>query len=543
MTATTGKVPSKPRAKKPGKEKARSGTTSRMPKDVAEGDIVEVSIGYRPEGDAVHSEFSGRFSDLKASEQHLANWRVGQSQLVHAEIPPTTVSDFAFVPYSLPHQYPDTFSVHPARVTVDESLHAAAKGAADATVELYLMRSSNVSAAQALSRFDVTLDRGGRSRQLARLKEFRSDTEAESNSEIERWIDARLQGRTSLKSSGAISAGVVISMTYEEAQRLRSEVPSLHVLRNQALTLIAPTASSQPVPQLPELATWHLEAIGMSAARRDGKAFSGKGVTIVMMDTGVQLGHPEITGKVVTALKIRDNPTTVDFKAVEVDSAHFDTDGHGTHVAGLICGKSIGVAPDARLISILMMPRRLATTFDFIRCLDWAAEHPEVSLVNVSAGITPFTADMIPFIADIINTGALPIAAVGNDGVNNTRSPGNYIDGASVGSVDPHDGQRVSAFSGSGQLVLNQAIYTVPDLVAPGGQVWSCSPGTQYASLSGTSMAAPIVCGVAACLIEQAGGLLSPLELMDQLSRSCVKLASEGTIRQGAGLVQVPRRP
>lgn len=480
--------------------------------------------------------FSGTFLDLQPEEQRLASWGVlhpTRDLLLNFE---------GFKTVSAKAMYREGTGVDRRNQKVVSAPVIEAEAEADNQVGLYLIRASNVSAAQALSRFEVTFQSQSRAHQLSRLKEFRGDTESSSNSEVGRWISERLPGRETRKSNGAISAGVVVQMTHEEARRLRSEVPNLLIMRNRALSLIAPTVSSSAQSQLPPSAAWHLEAVGMLAARRDGKAYSGSGVTVALMDTGVQIDHPEIAGKIEGFWKIRDNPSTMDFQALEIDYSHYDTDGHGTHVAGLICGNSVGVAPDARLISILMMPRRLATLFDFIRCLDWAAEHPEVSLINFSAGITPYNAEMMPYVSDVINTGALPIFSIGNDGPNNTRSPGNYVDGASVGSVDP-PGKSVSSFSGSGQMIWNQTVYGVPDVVAPGSQVWSSCPGSNFIALSGTSMAAPVVCGIAACLIEQASGQLGPLELMDQLRRGCAKLTSEAEIRQGAGLVQAPRRP
>lgn len=491
----------------------------------------------KAKADATRGMFAGKFLDLQPSEQMLASWRV----LHPEELAHKNFDSAATAPLQTSAQDAGSRGVH-AKSKAVVPLKAESSSSDIEAVGLYLIRSSNVSAAQALSRFDVTFQSSSRARQLLRLKEFRGDTRSASNSEVDRWISESLPGRQSHKSNGVISAGVVVPMTHDEARRLGVEVPNLLVMRNRALSLIAPTLSSNPNSQLPPSAAWHLEAIGISNARRDGKAFSGSGVTVALMDTGIQLDHSEIAGKATSSWKIRDNPLTTDFQALEVDNAHYDTDGHGTHVAGLICGTSVGVAPDAKLISILMMPQRLATLFDFVRCLDWAAEHPEVSLVNFSAGITPFSAEMMPYVSDVINTGALPIFSIGNDGPNNTRSPGNYVDGASVGSVDS-PGQSVSSFSGSGQMMWNQTVYGVPDLVAPGGQVWSSYPGNRYVAMSGTSMASPIVCGIAACLIEQANGQLGPLDLMDLLRRGCARLVSEADIRQGAGLVQAPRRP
>lgn len=482
--------------------------------------------------------FAGRFLDLKPLEQISASWRsVHPVEMFAAEVQSSTRTP-------PPNQVPTTVTPRKRNIKVKAPSFnvSASKLTESDEIGLYLIRSSKVTAAQALSQFDVTFQTESRARQLLRLKSFRRDTSSASCSEVERWISERLPGRPSQKSSGTISSGIVVPMSHDEARILNADVSNLFIMRNRALSLISPTLSSLPNPKLPPSAAWHLEAIGMLSARRDGKAYSGAGVTVALMDTGVQLDHPEIAGKVLSSWKIRDNPATTDFQALELDKKSYDTDGHGTHVAGLICGTTVGVAPDARLISILMMPRRLATLFDYVRCLDWASEHPEVSLINFSAGITPFASEMMPFVSDVIKTGALPIFAIGNEGPNNTRSPGNFVDGASVGSVDA-PGQQVSSFSGSGQMLWNQTVYNVPDLVAPGGQIWSSYPGTKYVAMSGTSMASPVACGVAACLIEQADGQLSPLELMDQLRRGCSRLVSETDVRQGAGIVQVPQKP
>lgn len=406
-------------------------------------------------------------------------------------------------------------------------------------VGLYLVRPAAASAAQALSSFRVELHRDSREKQLHRLKEFRNDTRS-SLGDVERWSEGVRSRGSATVVDGLISAGMVMRLTPQEASELRRDVRGVQVVQNRMLSLIAPTKRSLSGSTAPPYAGWHLDAIGQTVARKDGKAFSGKGVRIAVLDTGIELGHAELGGRVTQAWKIDSSVKAVDHTAVVQDAAHADTDGHGTHVAGLLCGKSVGVAPDAELTSILMMPKGYASTFDFIRCLDWAAEHPEISLINFSAGEFPFNEDMMPFVADLIRTGALPFFAIGNDGENKTCSPGNYIDGVSVGSVNPTDGQSVSSFSGSGKQVWKQTIYEVPDLVAPGAGIWSSYVGGDYAELDGTSMATPVACGVAACLLEKAQGLLSPADLFDQLRRGCSPLAAEPAHRQGSGLVKVP---
>ncbi|MBK9493913.1 MAG: S8 family serine peptidase [Xanthomonadales bacterium] len=408
-------------------------------------------------------------------------------------------------------------------------------------VGLFLVRSTASSAAQALSSYPVELNADSRKRQIDRLRDFRNDTKAQV-AEAERWLLDHNRQRGTARSSGLISAGRILQLTPEEATELRRDVRGIQVIENRVLSIVTPTRVTLAVGGASEAACWHLEAIGQRTARRDGRAFSGRGVHVAVLDTGVQLDHPELAGRVFEGWKIDPRNPAVDASAVVRDTQHRDTDGHGTHVAGLICGTTVGVAPGAQVMSMLMMPRGYATTFDFIRCLDWAAEQPEIALVNFSAGEFPFNDDMMPLVDDLIRTGVLPFFAVGNDGQNRTRSPGNYIDGISVGSVDPPQGGTVSAFSGSGQMTYNHTSYEVPDIVAPGGRIHSSYRGGGYAELDGTSMATPIACGVAACFLERAGGALSPGQLSDLLYRSCTSLAGELKIRQGHGLVQVPSR-
>lgn len=88
-------------------------------------------------------------------------------------------------------------------------------------------------------------------------------------------------------------------------------------------------------------------------------------------------------------------------------------------------------------------------------------------------------------------------------------------------------------------MTVDHMTYEVPDVVAPGAAIRSCYTGGAYAELDGTSMATPVACGVAACFIERAGGILSPAELEDELFANCI-LVQGPRSRQGNGLVQVP---
>ena len=89
-------------------------------------------------------------------------------------------------------------------------------------------------------------------------------------------------------------------------------------------------------------------------------------------------------------------------------------------------------------------------------------------------------------------------------------------------------------------MVPNSQSYDVPDLVAPGADVTSCVMGGGYEAWNGTSMATPLVSGVAALIVEKFPNI-SLADLTDEILSAAVKLPSAPDIRQGRGLLQFPR--
>lgn len=328
-----------------------------------------------------------------------------------------------------------------------------------------------------------------------------------------------------------ITGTTIVDMPDEEAERMRRELPDVFVLRDRPIELIRPrrnvTAARKRI-SADDL--WHLHAIGLKAAREQGFAVSGVGVTIAVLDTGIDPTHPELEGRVAGAY-------TFDVSRQEAQSMEpsRDTDGHGTHVAGLICGKRVGVAPGAEVLSGVMIPGGRGNLSDFIFALGWAAKRPEVQIANISAGICGYLPEMHGVVAYLMAFGVLPVCASGNEGRNRTRSPGNYVEVVKVGATNREN--RVAGFSSGGILVTDYHQYTVPDLVAPGDGVYSSVMGGGYEAWGGTSMAAPIVSGVAALILEKYPGITVG-DLVEELLSSCIDLGCSAD-RQGAGLVQV----
>ncbi|MDJ0598307.1 MAG: S8/S53 family peptidase [Crocosphaera sp.] len=326
-----------------------------------------------------------------------------------------------------------------------------------------------------------------------------------------------------------VTGTIIIEMSEEEAKNTQQQLPEFSILKDQPIDLIKPdkvTKSFKNENDLTNDDLWHLKAIKYSLPCE----VTGKNITIAVLDTGIDSSHPALRGKI--------------SKAVEFDilqgqvkqlANSLDTEGHGTHVAGLICGTRIGVAPDATLINGLMTPKGRGTLANFIIALEWAANNPEIQIVNVSAGLDGFFSEMEEVIRDMLAVGVLPVCASGNDGANFTCSPGNYRSVLSVGASNKRG--KVASFSSSATLNVENTMYNIPHLVAPGEGVYSSVVQGGYEAWNGTSMATPIVSGVAALLLEKYPDL-TVFDLKEELLNRC-EVLQQPKERQGVGLIQV----
>ncbi|MBI3269179.1 MAG: S8 family serine peptidase [Planctomycetes bacterium] len=329
---------------------------------------------------------------------------------------------------------------------------------------------------------------------------------------------------------GSVTGARVVHLTEGEATELRQSADVL-VLQDRPMPLIRPeSATKGRRARLTEKDLWHLRAIGLKGDKRKKYREGGKGVVVAVLDTGVHAAHPELDGRVQRAVTF----DSVSGTPVPQDPST-DTEGHGTHVAGLICGRRVGVAPGALIHSGVMLPQGAGMLSGFILALEWAARSPEVQIVNVSAGIPGFLPEMKDVVADLLAVGVLPVIAVGNEGRNRTRSPGNYNEVLSVGATDPTG--RVASFSGGGSLLVENVMYQVPDVVAPGVGVYSCVRGGGYEAWNGTSMSAPIVSGLAALVIER-NPRLTVGQILDIVVETAVGLGYPES-REGGGLVSL----
>ena len=205
--------------------------------------------------------------------------------------------------------------------------------------------------------------------------------------EIKSWVAEAPANTVRLVSKNPsysqITGTVVAEMSAGEAQRLERELPNAAVLPNQPIEIIQPRKVTASLKQdLTADDLWHLEAIGLHSKGQRKLTGAGKGITIGLLDTGVASTHSALPDRVVAGYNLN-----VEEWEVENQNISLDTDGHGTHVAGLICGSSTGVAPEAKVKSAAMLPNGHGTDANFILAIEWAAIQPDLPIVNISAGI------------------------------------------------------------------------------------------------------------------------------------------------------------
>lgn len=319
------------------------------------------------------------------------------------------------------------------------------------------------------------------------------------------------------------------------------------------LEMSAPTpARGKDYVRLPSVAPQWPALSGIAEAHRQG--IKGSGVTICVLDTGVDADHRELRHK------------EIDFRYIPFDAVAgrmrdcrgFDVDGHGTHVAGIIAGQNLGIAPDVDLmVAAVLDSETLKTSLErVVTALDWLLSQFEIEanrsrpvIVNMSLGFSRRTLSKQEYqtvslgmktMLDVLTNdfAVLPITAIGNEGAGQVRAPAYFANTISVGAVDFD--QNVAEFSGSGVSPVTQE--SEPNLMGFGVDVISSyerdrKNRSHYRALSGTSMATPYVTGIAAlyaCCNHAAQGAT----LANRLLQSAFPLPAAPSGRAGVGLAR-----
>jgi len=277
------------------------------------------------------------------------------------------------------------------------------------------------------------------------------------------------------------------------------------------LSLIRPVVRTAAAT--PRTTTWGIQRL--KADQLWAAGFTGKGVIVGHLDTGVDGAHPALANAI-------DSFIEFDLQGNRVPGAAArDSGEHGTHTAGTILGRAtgrgaFGMAPDAKLASALVIEGGEVVA-RILGGMEWIVEK-EIRILSMSLGLRGFTPAFQSIVDALRANNVLPIFAAGNEGVNTSRSPGNYANVLSIGATASDD--TVPDFSSSEQFNRPDNPL-IPDLVAPGVGVLSCIPGGLYAQMDGTSMATPHVAGLAALLL-QAKPDASTDDLENAIQNSCV---------------------
>jgi subtilisin family serine protease len=262
--------------------------------------------------------------------------------------------------------------------------------------------------------------------------------------------------------------------------------------------------TTQPAQQLPT---------GIDRIDAEGLANNGAGVGVAVIDTGIDLTHPDLAG---------NNQLQQGANCVRPGTAPNDDNGHGSHVAGTIAARDnqigvVGVAPDATLYPVKVLDRRGSGTWSSVICgIDWVtSQSSAIKVANMSLGGSGIpgacgagTDALHDAICGSVAAGVTYVVAAGNSAMDaSTFVPAAYAEVITVSAIadfngQPGGGAAPTCRSDVDDTFADFSNYGSPvDIAAPGVCTLSTWRGGGYNTISGTSMASPHVAGAAALYI------------------------------------------
>ncbi len=366
-----------------------------------------------------------------------------------------------------------------------------------------------------------------------------------------------------------LSGFVVVEATPSQLHALQG-IPGIHAITRDALVrpMMSVSLKAMATDQA-RAGSGGLLNLGLIGAT---PAISGNGIGVAVIDSGIAT-HSALSGKVVASVNYATGETTTT-----------DGFGHGTHIAGIIAGVSnygptplfkTGVAPGAHLVNVRVLNREgVGYTSDVIAGIQWVKTNKTkyaIRVINLSLGhpiVEPCFYDPLCLAAeDAVKSGLVVVASAGNDGkdaeghtvLGSISTPGNAPSVITVGALNTWNttslsDDTVTTYSSRGPTRYDMLLK--PDVVAPGNKIVSLEAAGSYLAttypalrvagsgtnafrqMSGTSMAAAMVSGGVALLLESSPSL-TVRQVKVALQVTAAPKPSEGLIAAGTGSVNL----
>lgn len=244
---------------------------------------------------------------------------------------------------------------------------------------------------------------------------------------------------------------------------------------------------------------------------------TGNGIKVGIIDTGIQLNHPDLVANIKGG-----------YNAINSRKSADDDNGHGTHVAGTVAAVNnsigvVGASHQSWLYAIKVLNvNGSGYLSDVIEGIEWAISH-NLQVINLSLGTSSNVQSFHDAIIAAKNAGIVVVAAAGNNG-GAVLYPAAYPEAIAVSATDQNN--VIASWSNRGPEI---------DLAAPGVSIYSTYKKSSYATMSGTSMATPHVSGSAALLLARPqacdtnnDGKCSPDEVQIRLQNTALDLGESG---------------
>lgn len=237
------------------------------------------------------------------------------------------------------------------------------------------------------------------------------------------------------------------------------------------------------IQQAKQQACWSITSFDLPKTWEKSR---GEGVKIAVIDTGVDLTHPDLIKNLLPGINI-----------INPNKLPIDDQKHGTHVAGILVAENneigmVGVAPESKVIPVKVLDRSgNGNLLNVAKGIRWSVDHG-ADILCMSLGSPSPAQEIRKAIQYAESKGVVCFVAAGNAGqTKKLYYPAEYPETIAIGSIDENFNR--SDFSNTGESL---------DFMAPGGRIFSTIPKNWYGILSGTSMAAPFASGIAALLIS-----------------------------------------